>query len=164
MQRRFALIVLTVAIVSLTTMLWSAIGLASSAHGAQAMSSLASAASLPVAAPTPTATAQASSSNSGGLDPAVVAAIIAAVAALVAALVAGGFALVQTRYNARLQERLVRVQKELDEQYQVKDQEKQREAATIEATRLEMLRAQNNEERAKAYRRALHADPRISRL
>src|SRR5437870_1651610 len=98
MRRRLMLIVLTVAIVSLAVMLWSALGSASPTHAAQALPSLASTASPLAATPTPTATVQASSSSSGGLDPAVVAALIG----IVVAFVAGGFAIFQTIYSAKV--------------------------------------------------------------
>jgi uncharacterized protein HemX len=136
---------LTIAIVSLVVMLWFALDLLAPARAAQVISSLA-------ADPPPPATSQASRSSGGGLDPTVVAAIIAAVAALVAALVAGVFALLQTRYNARLQ-------KELDDQYKRKEQEEQRKADAQEMARCAMLLAQNNEERAKAYRHAVGKCP-----
>jgi HEAT repeat protein len=95
-----------------------------------------------------------------GLDPAVVAAIIAGIAAVVGAIIA--FAGIM--YGSRQQKKILRFQKELDAQEAAKQQEKQRKADTLEAVRREMLLAQNNTERARAYRRALHADPRISRL
>lgn len=59
---------------------------------------------------------------------------------------------------------MARLQKELEEQYKSKEREEEREATKIEAIRLRMLLAQTNDERAKAYRQALHADPHISRL
>ena len=110
-------------------------------------------------------------------DPTVIAATIGAVAAVVAALFATGVAIYQTRQSRKIerekneqqrrhdQERdeiqrrheqeMERFRRELDVQYREKEQEKQRE----EATRREMLMAQNNVTRAIAYRKALHLDP-----
>jgi hypothetical protein len=56
------------------------------------------------------------------------------------------------------------LRRELDRQDREKEQDVQREAATQEAIRREMVRAQNNLARAAAYRKALHADPRITKL
>src|SRR5712692_8686131 len=102
----------------------------------------------------------AAASSGGGLDPAVVAAIIGGIAAVVAAIAA----FLGVMYGSRQQKKMMRFQKELDAQEAAKQQEEQRKADTLEAARREMLLAQNNAERARAYRRALHADPRISRL
>ena len=102
----------------------------------------------------------AAASGAGGLDPGVVAAIIGGIAAVVGAVIA--FAGIM--YGSRQQKKILRFQKELDAQEAAKQQEEQRKADTLEAARREMLLAQNNAERVNAYRRALHADPRISRL
>jgi len=102
----------------------------------------------------------AAASSGGGFDPAVVAAIIGGIAAVVAAIAA----FLGVMYGSRQQKKMMRFQKELDAQEAATQQEKQRKADTLEAARREMLLAQNNAERARAYRRALHADPRISRL
>lgn len=102
----------------------------------------------------------AAGSSGGGLDPAVVVAIIGGIAAVVGAIIA--FAGIM--YGNRQQKKILRFQKELDAQEAAKQQEEQRKADTLEAARREMVLAQNNAERARAYRRALHADPRISRL
>ena len=102
----------------------------------------------------------AATSGGGGLDPGVVAAIIGAIALVLGAIIA--FAGIM--YGNRQQKKILRFQKELDAQEAAKQQEEQRKADTLEAARREMLLAQNNAERARAYCRALHADPRISRL
>src|SRR5712692_454879 len=102
----------------------------------------------------------AAAGGGGGLDPAIVAAIILGIAAVVGAI----GALAGIMYGSRQQKKILRFQKELDAQEAAKQQEEQRKADTLEAARREMLLAQNNAERARAYRRALHADPRISRL
>lgn len=104
--------------------------------------------------------ALAAASGGGGLDPGVVAAIIGGIAVIVGAIIA--FAGIM--YGSRQQKKILRFQKELDTQEAAKQQEQQRKADTLEATRREMVLAQNNAERVKAYRRALHADPRVSRL
>jgi len=88
------------------------------------------------------------------------AAIIGGIAAVVGAIIA--FAGIM--YGSRQQKKILRFQKELDAQEAAKQQEEQSKADTLEAARREMVLAQNNAERARAYRRALHADPRISRL
>src|SRR5712691_12020870 len=102
----------------------------------------------------------AAGSSGGGPDPAVVAAIIGGIAAVVAAIAA----FLGVMYGSRQQKKMMRFQKELDAQETAKQPEERRKADTLEAARREMLLAQNNEERSNAYRRALHADPRISRL
>jgi NACHT domain/HEAT repeats len=102
----------------------------------------------------------AAASSGSGFDPAVVAAIIGGIAVVVGAIIA--FAGIM--YGSRQQKKMMRFQKELDAQEAAKQQEEQRKADTLEAARREMVLAQNNAERANAYRRALHADPRISRL
>lgn len=104
-----------------------------------------------------TATAQTPSTSASGIDPGIVAAIVGAV-------IAGAFGVFGLTYGTRQQKKILRFQKELDAQQTEKQQEEDRKAITLEATRREMLLAQNNEQRAVAYRRALHADPRISRL
>jgi HEAT repeat protein/energy-coupling factor transporter ATP-binding protein EcfA2 len=98
--------------------------------------------------------------SGGGLDPAVVAAIIGGGAVVVGAVIA--FAGIM--YGSRQQKKMMRFQKELDAQEAVKQKEDQRKADTLEAARREMVLAKNYAERARAYRHALHADPRISRL
>jgi HEAT repeat protein len=105
--------------------------------------------------------ALATASGGGGLDPGVVAAIIGGIAVVVGAIIA--FAGIMYGGN-RQQKKILRFQKELDTQEAAKQQEQQRKADTLEGARREMEMAQNNAERANAYRRALHADPRISRL
>jgi len=115
---------------------------------------------LAIVAPTATATASSSSASGGGFDPAIIAAIIG----IGAAIVAGIFGILGVAYGARLQRRIVRYQKELDTQDKAQEQEAQRKEATLEATRRQMVLAQNTAEQVTAYRKALHADPRISRL
>src|SRR5260221_403181 len=111
----------------------------------------------------------------GGIDPTVLAPLIGLAGAVVGALIAGAFALYQFRRNAQLErqkqedqfrhdQEMVRLQKELELQYKVKEQEQQQEATEAEALRLKMLLDQTNSERARTYRQALHADPRISHL
>ena len=102
----------------------------------------------------------AATGSGGGLDPAIVAAIICGIVGIVGVI--GTFAGIM--YGSRQQKKMMRFQKELDAQEAAKQKEEQRKADTLEAARREMVLAQNHAERARAYRRALHADPRISRL
>jgi HEAT repeat protein len=99
-----------------------------------------------------------------GLDPAIIAAIIG----VGVAFIAGGFVVFQTIYSAKAQRRLEQemelLRRELDEQYKAKERDEQRKITDAEVIRREMLLARSNSERAEAYRRMLHTDPRISRL
>ncbi len=110
-----------------------------------------------------------------GLDPAIIAAFIGLAGVVVGALIAGAFALKSARRTAEIErekqaeqfkhdQEMERLRKELEAQYRAKQQEEQREETKAEVLRLKMLLAQTSIERAKAYRQAVHADPRISRL
>ena len=119
--------------------------------------------------------------------------IIGALIALIGVLTTAGVYLYQTHRNAKIEREklelerekletqhrheqelekirlqheqdMLRLQKELELEYTVKEQEQQQEATRAEALRLKMLRDQTNSERARTYRQALHADPRISHL
>jgi predicted NACHT family NTPase len=125
-------------------------------------------------ATTTTSTSTATQPTSG-LDPAIIAALIGLAGVVVGALIAGAFALKSARRTAEIErekqaeqfkhdQEMERLRKELEAQYKAKEQEEQREETKAEALRLKMLLAQTNAERAKAYRLAVHADPRISRL
>ena len=96
------------------------------------------------------------------------------VGALITALLAGVFIVYQMRRTTRnekerqeeqfrQEERMARLQKELEVQYKVKEQEQQNDATKAEALRMKMLLAPNSE-RLKTYRESLHTDPRISKL
>ena len=93
-------------------------------------------------------------------DPTIFAAIISAIVSVVIAC-AGGVGIL---HGHGLQKKLLRYQKELDMQYEVKQQEEQRKTANLDVIRREALLAKNNAERAEAYCRGLRADPRISWL
>ncbi len=102
---------------------------------------------------------------SGGLDTSIIVALVGL----------GGWPLVrssqvlllsiiyQTRLNAKLAQRTTFLERELDRRLQREEREQQQEQSE-EAARIAMLRARTLEERIAAYRRALHADPRIARL
>jgi len=128
---------------------------------------------------TPSPTATAASTNAAhptiSLDPAVWAALIGFVSAIIVALISGAFIIYQIRRTAQIElkrqedqfrheQEMERLRKELEAQYKAKEQQEQNEAAKAEALRLQMVLAQTNTERAEAYRQALHADPRVSRL
>src|SRR6266702_3177046 len=137
-------------------------------------------------APTASATASSSSGNGGGLDPAIIAAFIGLGGGIIVALVGGGFGIYQMRRTIQVQreqlqaqkqaqeeqlrvqhqqaQEMQRLQQELQEQAKAKERERQSKEATLEAARLQMVLAENTAEQVKAYRKALHADPRISRL
>ncbi|HZR41041.1 MAG TPA: HEAT repeat domain-containing protein [Ktedonobacteraceae bacterium] len=132
------------------------------------------------ASPIASATAVATSSggvaqSASGLDPAIWGALIGLLGVIIGGLIAGGFVIYQVRRNAFLQKKMQeeqfrhdqemeRMRKELEIQYKAREQQEQQAVTEAEALRLKMLLAQTNEERGKAYRQALHADPRISRL
>lgn len=99
-----------------------------------------------------------------GPDTTILIALIGAASAIVCAVLAGLFGVYQVRRRAQLEQELARLQKELEVQYKAKEQEEQKEAIKAEALRQKMLQAKNNSERAKTYRKALHADHRISHL
>lgn len=106
-----------------------------------------------------------------GIDPTILGAIVIIIAALITSLAT----IYQTIYSAKISRKsteieashrreLERLRRELDEQSHIKTKKEQQEASTIEAIRHEMLLVESMEGRAKAYRRALHADPHISRM
>ncbi len=70
----------------------------------------------------------------------------------------------QLRVQHQQAQEMQRLQQELQEQAKAKERERQSKEATLEAARLQMVLAENTAEQVKAYRKALHADPRISRL
>jgi predicted NACHT family NTPase len=114
--------------------------------------------------PTATSSQTGAVQATGSINPTVLAALIGLAGVVVGALIAGAFALYQFRRNVKHDQEMARLQKELDLQYKIKEQEQQQEATKAEALRLKMLLDQTNSERARTYRQALHADPRISHL
>jgi hypothetical protein len=129
--------------------------------------------SSPVATATSSTSTTAQSTSS--IDPLIIAAFIGLAGVVVGALIAGAFALQSARRTAEIErekqaeqfkhdQEMERLRKELEAQYRTKEQEEQREETKAETLRLKMLLAQTNADRAKAYRQAVHADPRISRL
>ena len=141
---------------------------ASLVHASNNIRGISSFGFISLLAPTTTAstiaTAQSPADTGKGLDPAIIAALIG----IGVAFIAGGFVVFQTIYSAksqrRLEQEMERLRRELDEQYKAKERDKQHKTTEAETIRREMLLARSNSERAQAYRRALHTDPRISRL
>jgi hypothetical protein len=128
-----------------------------------------------IASPTPSSTATAKASPPTSIDPAIIAALIGLGGVIVGAVIAGAFALYQMRRTSQVEQKrqeeqyrhdqeMARLQKELELQYKAKEQKQQRQEEEAEATQTAMLRAKTLEERVQAYRKALHADPRIARL
>src|SRR6266700_865070 len=70
----------------------------------------------------------------------------------------------QLRVQHQQAQEMQRLKQERQEQAKAKERERQSKEATLEAARLQMVLAENTAEQVKAYRKALHADPRISRL
>src|SRR6266849_1810754 len=157
MQYRFIISMLAATIVGIVMFLWLTLGLGHTTEAIQGMTFASAILLIPTPVATATTTAQALGGNGSGLDPAIIAAIVGA-------LIAGAFGVFGILYGTRQQKKILRFQKELDAQYAAKRQEEERNAVTLEVARRDMLLAQTNVERAKAYRQALHVDPRISRL
>src|SRR5262249_46592012 len=116
--------------------------------------------------PTPTVTAVSTGAApaASGIDPAVVVAWIGAGGAVIAALIAAGIAIYQTQRNAQQAQELLRLQKSLDTQQAREEREQQRQETEAEAAQAAMQSARTLDERVKAYRQALRADPRIALL
>src|SRR6266567_7904714 len=124
---------------------------------------------------THTINSQRSSSTNNAIDPTLLIAIIAGGSTIAAALIAGAVAIYQVRRTIeseqkrqeeqrRHEEEILRLQRELEAQSKAKEREEQREATKAENLRVAALLAKTNEERLELYRKALHADPRISNL
>ena len=111
---------------------------------------------LVIATPTSTLSTQ---SSSGG-DATVIAAVISAIGALVAALIAGVFVTYQIRRTAKLERERIQLQAELEASRVTKERKEKAEENARDA----MLRAQTRVERADAYRKSIHTDPRIASL
>jgi HEAT repeat protein/GTPase SAR1 family protein len=102
--------------------------------------------------------------HASGLNPIIIAALIGVGGVIIGALIGGAFALNQSRRNAQLQKEVIRYQKAFDEESQRKEREREGQEAEKQAAQSEMQRARTLEQRVEAYRKALHADPRIARL
>jgi hypothetical protein len=124
---------------------------------------------------TPTINNQHLSGTNGTIDQTLLAAIIAGGSTITAALIAGAVVVYQVRRTTKSEqkrqaeqrqheEEILRLQRELEAQSRTKEQEDQREATKAENLRIAALFAKTTEERVELYRKALHADPRISCL
>jgi HEAT repeat protein/energy-coupling factor transporter ATP-binding protein EcfA2 len=171
----FVLAMLVTTLISVMIIFRLTLGLGRTNEVHQAMMFVSASLFIPAPDATITTSTQALSANGSGLDPAIIVALIGAAAALAAALIAMGVAFYQIRQNRRIEREkaelqlrhdreIERYRHELDAQFAAKQQEEEIKTATLEVARHDMLRAQTREEQARAYRRALHVDPRISRL
>lgn len=140
----------------------------------------------PTSSPSSASTTPINAQPQMGINPTVIVALLALAGSVIAALITGMFAVYQLRRNTQMdrerrdeqfqhEQDMERLKKELEAefkvkerdleaQYRAKEQEDLRKANEAEELRLQMERAQNNAERDKAYRLALHAYPLISRL
>jgi len=129
----------------------------------------------PIISPTPSSTATSQAPPSISIDPTIIAALIGLAGVIVGAVIAGAFALYQMRRTSQVEQKrqeeqyrhdqeMARLQKELELQYKVKEQERQHQEYEAKGAETAMIRAKTLEERVQAYRKALHADPRIARL
>ena len=123
----------------------------------------------------PTIASSQSNNTNSGIDPTILVALIGLGGAIVVALIGGGFLIFQTVYQAR---RNVQLQKEnletqhkyeqamlhLQERSKAKEQEEHLKTVEAENARIAMALARSIEDRVKAYRAALKADPRIAHL
>lgn len=129
----------------------------------------------PTPLPTLTPNFQHINGNSNGIDLAGLGPLIAFAGVILASLIAFGGVIYQIRRNARIEREKLALQAELDRErirYQdeinatraAQERQRQRNEMDAEAALAAMERAKNIAERDQAYRDALKADPRISRL
>jgi len=101
---------------------------------------------------------------SGGLDTSIVVALIGLGGVIGAGLIAGVFTVYLANRSDRHAEQAAFLQRELDRRLQQEERTRQLHEESEEAARAAMLSARTRQERTAAYRRSLHADPRIARL